>query len=102
MTGMPFNQQMGFPVELTLRTTKDGIRLHRAPVEEISRIHGREWSWKSQRIDPGHDLLEGIVGDSFDILAEIAVGEAAEIGIAVRGIPVVYDVRKRLLTCDQR
>ena len=99
MTGMPFNQQMGFPVKLTLRTTKDGIRLHSAPVEEISRIHGREWSWKSQRVDPGHDLLEGIVGDSFDILAEIAVGEAAEIEIAVRGIPVVYDVRKRLLTC---
>jgi sucrose-6-phosphate hydrolase SacC (GH32 family)/catechol 2,3-dioxygenase-like lactoylglutathione lyase family enzyme len=99
MTGMPFNQQMGFPVELTLRTTNDGIRLHSAPVEEISRILGREWSWKSRRVEPGHDLLEGIVGDSFDILAEIAVGEAAEIEIAVRGIPVVYDVRKRLLTC---
>ena len=99
MTGMPFNQEMGFPVELTLRTTKDGIRLHSEPVEEIKGIYGREWSLKSPRTDPGHDPLGGIEGDSFDILAEIAIGGATEAGIAVHGIQVVYDAGKRLLTC---
>ena len=36
---MPFNQQMSFPCVLTLRTTPEGIRLHREPVAEIENIH---------------------------------------------------------------
>ena len=99
MKGMPFNQEMGFPVELTLRTTKDGIRLYSEPVREISGIHGREWSWRSPKAGSGHDPLAGIEGDSFDILAEIGIGGVGETGIVVRGIPVVYDAGKRLLTC---
>ena len=38
---MPFNQQMTFPCELTLRTTADGIRMFRKPVREIETIHQR-------------------------------------------------------------
>jgi fructan beta-fructosidase len=99
MTGMPFNQQMGFPVELTLRTTEDGIRLHSEPIQEIGAIHGREWSWKSRKVAPGQNLLEGIEGELFDIRAEISTGEAAELGFVIRGIPVVYDAGKQILTC---
>jgi sucrose-6-phosphate hydrolase SacC (GH32 family)/catechol 2,3-dioxygenase-like lactoylglutathione lyase family enzyme len=99
MTGMPFNQQIGFPVELTLRTTEDGIRLHSEPVKEIEAVHGQEWSWKSQKVEPGQNLLEGIEGELFDIRAEISVDEAAELGFVVRGIPVVYDAGKEILTC---
>ena len=36
---MPFNQQMSFPCELTLRTTPEGIRLFREPVKEIENLH---------------------------------------------------------------
>ena len=36
--GMPFNQQMSFPTENTLRTTEDGIRMFREPIEEIENI----------------------------------------------------------------
>jgi len=32
--GMPFNQMMGVPVELTLRTTDEGPRLLANPVKE--------------------------------------------------------------------
>jgi sucrose-6-phosphate hydrolase SacC (GH32 family)/catechol 2,3-dioxygenase-like lactoylglutathione lyase family enzyme len=99
MTGMPFNQQMGFPVELTLRTTKDGIRLHSRPVGEIAGLYGREWSWKSLWIDEGRKRLEGIEGEAFDIETEIAIGEAKRVGLTVRGVPVVYDAAKRVLTC---
>jgi fructan beta-fructosidase len=100
MTGMPFNQQLGFPVELTLRTTEDGIRLHSESVKEIEAIHGREWSWKSLKVEPDQNLLEGIEGELFDIRADIAIGEAAELGFVVRGIPVVYDAGKKTLTCQ--
>jgi len=34
--GMPFNQQMTFPCDLTLRRGADGLRVYRYPVPEIS------------------------------------------------------------------
>jgi fructan beta-fructosidase len=36
--GMPFKSQMLLPTELTLRTTKDGIRLFSRPVREVDRL----------------------------------------------------------------
>ena len=33
--GMPFNQMMLFPCDLTLRTTAEGVRLFCEPVKEI-------------------------------------------------------------------
>ncbi|MXZ75182.1 MAG: glycoside hydrolase family 32 protein [Gemmatimonadetes bacterium] len=49
---MPFNQQMSFPVELTLRTLPDGIRLCREPVREIELLHTGTRTW------PAGDLAE--------------------------------------------
>ncbi len=37
--GMPFTQQMSVPIEITLRTTPDGIRLNRNPVKEIETLY---------------------------------------------------------------
>ena len=40
--GMPFNQQMTIPVELTLRSSDDGLRLFAEPVQELSFAAGPE------------------------------------------------------------
>ena len=37
-SGMPFNQQMTIPVELSLRTTPDGLRLFAEPVKELDAL----------------------------------------------------------------
>ena len=42
---MPFNGQMSFPVELTLRTTPQGVRLCRQPVRELEMLHRRTLRW---------------------------------------------------------
>ncbi len=42
---MPFNQQMSFPVELTLRTLPQGIRLCRKPVREIELLRDSSQVW---------------------------------------------------------
>jgi fructan beta-fructosidase len=95
---MPFNQQMGFPAVLTLRTFPEGIRMCRQPVKEIERLHTRKHEWKNLALKPGENPLAGITGELFDIRAEIELGEATEVGFKVRGEPVTYSLLEERLS----
>jgi len=96
--GMPFNQQITFPVELTLRTTEDGPRLFTNPVREIERIYGKKHTWTDEQLQPGQNLLSNLKGELYDIEAEFVVGDAAEFGFVIRGVPVVYSVEENRLS----
>ncbi len=98
---MPFNQMMDFPVELTLRTTDEGVRMFSEPVKEIERLHGKKHAWKDKAIEEGDNPLEGITGDLFHIRAEFQVGGAKEVGFVIRGMPVVYNAKGGKLTCGK-
>jgi fructan beta-fructosidase len=94
--------QLSFPVELTLRSTGDGLRVFANPIREIASLY-----LKSHEIPPGElgserNPLDEIVGELFDIQAEFRFGTAGEVGLAVRGIPIRYDVEKRELECAGR
>ncbi len=102
MTGMPFNQQMLFPVELTLRTTDEGIRMFAEPAREIENIHGKRHAPKVKTLKAGENPLSRIKGDLFHILAEFTPGDAAEFGFVIRGTPVVYNAEKKQLSCKGR
>jgi len=97
--GMPFNQCMLLPVELTLRTTDAGPRLFAVPVREIARLRDKEHQWKDQAIEPGKNPLAGVKAELLDISAEIDCGQATEVGLVIRGTPVSYDVAKQAITC---
>ncbi len=99
MPGMPFTQMMDFPVELTLRTTNDGLQLFALPVREIETLHGRKHAWKDIVLKEGENPASAVSGELFDVRAEFEVGAAAQFGLYVRGIPVIYDVRSRQLSC---
>jgi sucrose-6-phosphate hydrolase SacC (GH32 family) len=101
LPGMPFNQQMTFPVQLTLQTTEDGPRLHSWPVKEIELLYQEVRNLKNihlsdQTVLPtdGHDLL--------DIQTVIEVGDADEIELNLRGIPLIYDVNKQEISFLER
>ena len=96
---MPFNQQMTFPCELTLRTFPEGVRMCRQPVKEIAGIHDKTHEWHDVPLAPDTDPLAGVTGDLFDIRAEIEPGAASELGFIVRGEPVKYDAAKKELSC---
>jgi fructan beta-fructosidase len=100
--GMSFNQMMGLPVELTLKNTDEGLRLRAVPVRELETLRGKSHQIAAQNIAPGQNPLANVKGELFDIIAEITPGDAEEISIQLRGVPVVYDVRKQELTCAQR
>lgn len=87
---MPFNQQMSFPVELTLRTFSDGIRLCRLPVREIERLHDKAHTWEDATLTAGRRLIPETNGELFDVRMEVEP-DGAGFGVEVRGIPLAYD-----------
>jgi fructan beta-fructosidase len=97
--GMPFNQQMTIPVELTLRTTDGGVRMFAEPVRELESLREREHAWKEIKLESGEKELPNIAGELFDIRAEIEPATNSRAGLIVRGVPIIYDAAKQELTC---
>lgn len=56
--GMPFNQMMLIPTELTLRKTKEGIRMFNAPVKELDMLQEKEFSWNGINGEEASKLLQ--------------------------------------------
>jgi sucrose-6-phosphate hydrolase SacC (GH32 family) len=97
--GMPFNQQMTFPAELTLRAFPEGIRMCRYPVKEIEKLRAAHRTWGNQPLPPGENPLSIGKGDLFDISAEIELGAADEVAFTLRGETVMYTAADRKLSC---
>jgi fructan beta-fructosidase len=98
--GMPFNQCMLFPCELTLRTTEQGPRMFAAPVREIETLHERKDRWANETCGPESHLLGDLRGELFHIRAEVEPGDAGELGLVIRGIPLAYDTNRQELACQ--
>ena len=88
--GMPFNQQMSFPCELTLRTSAKGIRLHRYPVKEIERLHGERLDLADRILKPGDNPLAQLSGDLFDVQMAFEPSRDAKLSIRLHGQAVTY------------
>jgi fructan beta-fructosidase len=97
--GMPFNQSMGIPVELTLRTTGQGLRLYANPVREITTLRVHTTVLKPQPLQPGTNPLAGLYGELLDVVADIDPKGAEKITFDLRGVPVVYDRKAQQLSC---
>lgn len=96
---MPFNQQMSFPCEMTLRSFPEGLRICRQPVKEIETLHDKEHTWTNLVVKPGDNPLAGITGDLFDIRAEIETGKETEFCVTIRGEKLTHSAKKKELTC---
>jgi len=97
--GMPFNQMMNFPVELTLRTTELGLRLFAEPVRELDSLYGKSYRLKTMPLTSKLDLFPGVNAELFDLNIEFSPNDAKEVGLEVRGVTVTYDVEKKELSC---
>jgi fructan beta-fructosidase len=90
--GMPFNQMMLFPCELTLRSTPDGERLYCNPVKEVEELHGRKYALKDMIAEDANKELNGIRGDLFHLKAEIEIVHGLGFSISFRGNRILdYD-----------
>ena len=95
--GMPFNQSMSLPLELGLLSTADGPRMTWTPVPELESLRARAHHQGPATLSgsDGPDPLAGIRAELVEIRAEFAPGDADEVRLSVRGVPVVYDARKQ-------
>ena len=96
---MPFNQQMSFPCELTLRHTPAGMRLYRQPAREIAKIYVKEQRWKNLSLKPTQNPLAAQQGDLWDVGAEFELENGGEFGFTVGGATIRYNTSTQMLTC---
>ena len=117
---MPFNQQLSFPVELSLHRTNEGIRLFRSPVRELDRLHGRVHQWSELTLVPGRDrpglfrlhgprwkerteelrptIVPPTTHDLFDIRGELTADDEACFVALIRGHELRYEVNGAKVT----
>lgn len=100
--GMPFNQMMCFPCELTLHTTPDGIRMYWQPVREIENIREVTLSRPTRPLKEGDNPLSDFHAELADLSGDFVLGQATEVGFRIRGIEIRYDVKARELICGDR
>jgi sucrose-6-phosphate hydrolase SacC (GH32 family) len=100
--GMPFNQMMTFPCELTLRTTFEGPRICWQPVKEIASLHKKSHSLTNQALDGTGNPLAKISGELVDLRAEFSPEDATEVVFKLHGRDVRYDVKKQEIVCGSR
>ena len=102
---MPFNQQMSFPVELSLRTTPEGIRLCRTPVREIETLRRnkkeladidlpRHWT------DDGFREWAGDPIDAMELELVVEVGTSTSVDIILRNFPIRYMPEYEMLIAE--
>jgi len=104
---MPFNGQMTFPCELSLRTTKSGPTLCKKPIGAISLLHDKGLNKKNKNIIPGlkGNIVGGISGETIHIITKINPKSSDSFGFIVRngkkeqGTEIRYDVNKKTIEC---
>jgi hypothetical protein len=122
---MPFSQQLLMPSELKLIACAEGIQLAASPVKEMEnlRVWKRSWSdrelmnnqifseplsfrigpgeWPDIRILPAEGLPDDLGGDLLEAIIDIQVNETQALEIRLCGIPIMVDLDKRILTCEE-
>jgi fructan beta-fructosidase len=100
--GMPFNQQMTIPAELSLRTTPEGVRMFAEPVKELASLRAKGTTVKDMTLQADNKGPSVASGELLDVEAELDVGTAKVVGLKVRGVEVIYDTAAKNLTCCGR
>lgn len=102
---MPYNGQMNFPTELTLRSTANGPVLLRNPVGTIATLYDQSIKRSDKNYIPGlkYNLLGALKGDAFHIKAIFEIKSSDNFGFLIRsgkdaaGTEVRYETSKKML-----
>jgi fructan beta-fructosidase len=93
----PFTQLMSFPTTLSLRTTADGVRLCREPVEAIKSLRTASYNFPVGPLTQSA-LLTQLKGEAWDIEAVMDVGTVSEVSMSIGDDEYIYHSSSQLLT----
>lgn len=99
LPGMPFNQMMSFPCELTLRSTPEGIRMFTWPIAEVATLHGASASVRDRKLAPGEHLASERRGELLDVSLVADADAASVVELSVRGVAIRVDAAKGRVEC---
>ena len=91
---LPVNGMMTFPTELTLRTTRNGVRLFSYPVKELSLLKHHEGSWSDLTAEEATAKLKPYDKQrAMLVRATISLSHATSAGLRLDGQNIVdYDM----------
>jgi len=81
---MPFNQQMTFPVELSLVNLNESLLLSKKPISEIATLYVSSNSWENETIGDDSNLFQDIKGELFHIKANLTNMGAKNLVLTIR------------------
>jgi fructan beta-fructosidase len=92
--GMPFNGMMLLPTELTLKTTKNGVRLFSTPIKETEQLFKKAGQWTNLKESAANDQLKAYNNnDRLRIKTTIKLSHATSAGLNLFGQHVIdYDM----------
>ncbi len=97
--GVPHNGQMGFPVEMTLRTTPAGVRCFCWPIKEIESLVKVTHTLNDVTLNKGVTQLDSFGGlDLVDVELTFSPGDASQIKFDLPRVSLVYDVERQTLS----
>ncbi len=98
--GMPFNQQMAVPVELTLRSTAAGPRMFVEPVQELATIRRQTHRLEELTLAPGDaDPLAHLDVELVELDATFAPADVGRVVFNLRGAVVTYFAEDQTVEC---
>ena len=84
--GLPFNGPMLLPTVLSLRTTKDGIRLFSEPIKELEALQIAKGQWKDLSAEKAGELLQPYNHTgSLRIRTTLSLSHATNAGLSLYG-----------------
>jgi fructan beta-fructosidase len=97
--GMAFNNMMLLPTELTLKKTKDGVRLFSLPVKEVAQLFTPAQKWTNLSSgDANEKLKEFYSADRLHIKTTIKLSHATEAGFNLFAQRMIgYDMNFNML-----
>ncbi|MGW3811072.1 GH32 C-terminal domain-containing protein [Micromonospora sp. NPDC005113] len=106
--GATWTGNASFPAELGLRSTPEGVRVTRTPIDEISSLRYDPFSLKNRNLTPKSDaeLVSNLSSDTYEITAEFDTRDATATRFGFQldkrpngtaGYEVLYDTKARTL-----
>ena len=96
---LPVNGMMTFPTELTLRTTRNGLRLYSYPVRELSKLQHLQSSWTNLKADEATAKLRQFSNErALWVKATIRLSHSTSAGLGLDGQNIVdYDLNRNTI-----